>query len=430
MDMPDPLLARKAVNALAILTAIPVVSFALWGDYFGRAIQGRREAGEKIEPPESDGELYKVRLAALVGLIVQFMLFVSSGEVRKLYPLEANLMFIGAMFVQMWLQSRIERQLQPPEAGTPGAGAQLALAARAFAWSVASGVLYISILIGSLQASFLIAKATGASPAASVMLMIAGTLVGVLGGLGLGFALGPFQLRRMFRTSQLEEPDLSRGFRESFERAGVRAPEFFVLELDRFQAGNAMITGFQNGRGPFRPGLFLSRNLLTALQPGELQAVILHEISHLKLRHLRKRLILSSGLILATGLLSGALVILSHLLLPGGPLNSVIGLATVFASFIMGFRYLEKQSRLHEIEADIEAVKLGAQVTDLSAALRKIDRMNGQPTDKRAVTFSGHPATEERIAILQAYFKKHPLPGAQAPAEQGAEGDTGHDQAA
>ncbi|MCM2324423.1 MAG: M48 family metalloprotease [Oligoflexia bacterium] len=418
-----------AIKGLAVLTAIPVVVFALWADYFGR-----RVARLRAEDPDFDvaTELVKVKIVSLFALFFLLVIYLASNEARQDYPVLSNSLFFLAILLQWRLQASAEAkalpapQLRPedlrpprPEEARPEAAQAprksvaetLPLALRAFAWSLFSGILYITILIFSLRASFYLSRVVNATPGWSLAFLALGCAVGVLGGLGLGFALGPMQLRRMFPVRRLEDEALRKDFESCFVDAGLPPPELWVIQLEQQQAGNALIAGFTHGRGPFRPGLFLTQATLSQLRREELRAIILHEISHLRLHHLKKRFVLSSGLILGSSVGAGFLVLVAHLLFPGGKLNFLVGAATVLLSLTYTFQLLARQSRYQEAEADIYAVRMGASIDDLVSALRKLDRMNGvgpRTTGGVAPGPNGHPSTEERTSIVRRYFEIHP----------------------
>lgn len=396
---------QTAVKGLAVLTAIPVVGFALWTEYFESFIRDRLAENPKFD---TASEMIKVRLASLTVMIAQFTLYLGSGEIRREYPGLGNLLFVGALLIQLIVQSRTERNLRP--AGDPAAS-EISLALRAFTWSTLGGALYIGILLAALRGSFYLAQIIHANAVWTVTLLTLGAISGILGGLGLGFAMGPIQMRKMFPTSPVQEPTLVKDLESCFHSAGLQAPAFYILELNQFQVGNAMMTGFQSGKAWFRPALYISRTLLAGLSPEEFRAVILHEVSHLKARHMRRRFLLSAGMILCASLGTGFLILLAQLLIPQFSGSSIFGLIAVLASFWATFKMLEKQNRLQEIEADLSAVQLGASIEDLAGALRKIDLMNGvssqHPSMAAQLSGSGHPATEERIKYLQNYIKQN-----------------------
>ncbi|MCM2276847.1 MAG: M48 family metalloprotease [Oligoflexia bacterium] len=442
MDVQNSL---DGVKGLAALTAIPVVAIALWNDYFARNLAELRK-----ETPDFDKntEALKVKLVSLFGLFFQLVIYLSAEEARAGYPLASNLLFFTAILAQWRLQLSAEakispprtissQELRPPRPGEPATTGNATLVAReefraalrAFGWSLFSGALYVGILIFSLRASFFLSQALKATPGWSLGILAVGAALGVLGGLGLGFGLGPLQLRKIFAARPLADEQARTEFETCFTQAGLAPPRIWVIELQQSQAGNALITGFPRGRGLFQPGLFLTQATLNGLERRELRAILLHEISHLKLQHLRKRFILSAGMILASSVGAGFLVVVTHLSFPDGSWNFLVGAGTVLLSLSYTFQLLARQSRYQEIEADINAVKLGAGIEYLHSALRKLDKINGSlrraPEGQPAPLQNGsHPATDERVAILRKYFELHPeqLPeGARASPQEDAE---------
>ena len=141
--------------------------------------------------------------------------------------------------------------------------------------------------------------------------------------------------------------------------------------------------------------------------------MVLHEVSHLKLSHLRNRLLYSAALVVATTATATFCVFLANLLLPGNEARSFVGFAAAAGAFVLTFRQLGRQSRDHEFEADCHSVeKLGAEVEALISALRKLDRVNGvasAPFDPLSLTgTASHPSTDRRIALLRERFPAKP----------------------
>lgn len=412
---------QRALQGLAVLSAIPLVLFALWADYFGRALKTQMAEDRAFEPA---AEMYRIRLTGLFALLAQLMLFFGSADVRQVYPHWCNLMFVGAVLGQMLLQSFTERRLAPLAISKTGAAPgpePIGVAFRAFMWSVIGGLIYIGVMMVSLWVFGAISVLTQASGGFAVVLMVIGAVVGVIAGLALGFAMGPFQLRRMLPTYAMEESSARAAVESCFSRQGLPVPAIWIVgvagpqtpENSLPQFTNAMVAGFPSGRGIFRPALFLARSLVDTLDTEELQAVVLHEISHIRLAHLRKRFVLASGMIVGTSLLAGMAIILAQFINPGSAFNAPFSFAALLVAFVATFRALMTQNRLHEIEADLEAARMGASVPSLCQALRKLDHLNhrGNPNPGNRPTAptmsgSGHPTTEERIWILQAYQAK------------------------
>lgn len=406
---PEVLDLQNAVKGVAVLAAIPVVLFALWAEYFGRYLE---EVTKKNPKYERGPELSKVRMAGLFAVLFQFTLFLGSSEVRAEYPILANFIFAAAILLQGWIQSTAERKVRVPD--TPVPDERLGIAMRAFTWSIVAGLAYASVFMTVMSAFILIAKFSQLSSPWQLSLIAFGAVLGLLAGLGLNLAAGPIQVRKMFPTTPLTDPDVEARLTASFALAGIPAPSYWVIELKSGEAATVLMAGFQSGRGWFRPALFLSRGAMNALTPEELQTVALHEISHLKLQHLKKRFIFSSSLILAFVSLAGFIMISSHLLSAQVETLKFVGLGVVLAGFLVSLRLLQQQNRFHEVESDIFSIeKLGGKLEILASALRKLDRLNASGQENvasqnvaAALSGLGHPLTEKRIRLLENYFSK------------------------
>ncbi len=411
----DTVNPQMAVKGLAILAALPVVILALWADYFGRAVSQRHKTDPLFE---REPELNTARLAGLLAIVAQFFVFMGTAEVRTESPILANLIFVLAVLAQSSIIRSLEKKLPgrvieslkplsarvqtPPQDPVASAG-------KAFFWAMAGGAMYVGVLLGSVATCIFFAKVFHASTPVTSALVIGGSIVGVLGGLGLNFALGAFHLSRMLPVQPIEEPGMRTLIESLFTRAGLPVPRLWMIEAERVREANAMIAGFKNGKGIFRPGFFITRCTLESLNPGELEAVVLHEISHLQMGHLSKRLIYSASLIFLTTAAATFCVFLSHIFLPASSARDMVGVAAAAAAFVITFKLLGKQSRQHELQADAYSVeKLGASLEDLSSSLRKLDQINSQDPMRGTMTAitsgSSHPSTEQRLAALQARF--------------------------
>ena len=231
--------------------------------------------------------------------------------------------------------------------------------------------------------------------------------VSLLLGLGFSYWLSPALVRVMFISKRLQDTGLAAMLESCFQRAKLPIPSFWVLDMDRQKAHNAMVAGLRSGRGPFRPALFFTRSLVERLSPPEFEAVILHEVSHLSLRHMARRLYWSVGA-LFLAFLAGSL--LMYALSPWlsqewRPAAAMVALAFSFWAQMATLRW---QVRKQELEADAHAVfALGADLEALASALEKITHMNDHQMGQKDPSSyfnpaSAHPTPDQRIIILRA----------------------------
>jgi Zn-dependent protease with chaperone function len=412
-------LTQYPVIGLTILAAIPVVSYALWAEYWGRYLdEARRE-----KPREFDraAELRKIRWAGIYVFITQALLYLSSAPLRMERPVLAAMIFMASLFLQSQIQYGLEQKAHGPRdaakpTGTAGPETQAQTDARAaaeharsgfvaFLWTLVTVGGYLAAVWGCAAIAAGIGVLAGASKETMAVLLLTGAATGIFAGVAMIFATGPVHLRKLLPTARLEDPARRELFEECFRRAGVPAPEFWVVQLDARRFTNAMMAGFRGGRGWFRPGLFVSRSMLEAFEPEELRAIILHEASHARLGHLRKRLLGTIGAVLGTSFVLTGILLAAHAFLPAesvGPLRIVLTIASVLAPLWL----LRAQGERQELQADACAVlELGADFEAFSRALRRMDSLNGSSSDRKDPNAylspaSAHPTTEKRLMLL------------------------------
>jgi Zn-dependent protease with chaperone function len=192
----------------------------------------------------------------------------------------------------------------------------------------------------------------------------------------------------------------------------MKPPGFWIIELKQFRVVNILSVGFQTGFRPFRPALFICRPILSLLSEQELEAVVLNEVSHLALQHLRKRFVLTSFLILATAAIAILTIAIGQKFFPKDWVADVLGPSIAFVSFLASLKYLGVQRKNHEAEGDWYSVeKLGVSPDHLISALRKLDLSTLRAGSKEDIVvppglpFLGFPETEQRISVLQDRLK-------------------------
>ena len=226
------------------------------------------------------------------------------------------------------------------------------------------------------------------------------------------FVFGPTVIAPLFnRFSRIEDDTLTARVQALMGRAGLALRGLFVMDGSRRSAhANAYFTGF----GHAKRVVFFD-TLLARLTPGEVEAVLAHELGHHARRHLTQRICWSfagSLLIFATlGVLSTrlwfytGLGVLPSLTAPNDALALLLLLvlaAPVFAFFVTPF--FTRMSRKHEFEADAYACAQ-ASGSDLASALLKLHEDNAStltPDPVFARFYYSHPPAAERLAALSA----------------------------
>ena len=194
------------------------------------------------------------------------------------------------------------------------------------------------------------------------------------------------------------------------KRCGFAAKGLFVMDGSKRSAhGNAYFTGL----GAAKRVVFFD-TLLSKLTPGEIEAVLAHELGHFKHQHVKQRLVLMFAVSLAGLALLGwlsnqswfftALGVQPHLGAPRGALALLLFLLVVpvFASFVGPA--LAQLSRKHEFQADAYA-RSQSSGRDLANALLKLHEDNAAtltPDPLYVRFYYSHPPASERLAALSA----------------------------
>jgi len=189
-------------------------------------------------------------------------------------------------------------------------------------------------------------------------------------------------------------------------RCGFRSNGLFVMDGSRRSAhGNAYFTGF----GAAKRIVFFD-TLLARLAPGEVEAVLAHELGHYRRHHVWKRI----GVMFALSL--GLLWVLGRLIdqpwfydgLNAGAPATAMGLllfVLVMPSFTFFLQPLGSlYSRKHEFEADAYAA-VHASAAELVRALVKLYQDNAStltPDPLHSAFYDSPPPAATRIARLQA----------------------------
>ncbi len=193
-------------------------------------------------------------------------------------------------------------------------------------------------------------------------------------------------------------------------RCGFKAKGLFVMDGSRRSAhGNAYFTGL----GAAKRVVFFD-TLLAKLSPGEVEAVLAHELGHFKHRHVIKRIALMFGASLLGFALLGWLTSEAWFYTGLGvqpnlaaPNDALALLLFVLALPVFGFfvsPLFAQLSRRHEFEADAYACAQ-ASSADLAAALLKLHEDNAStltPDPIYVRFYYSHPPATERLAALPA----------------------------
>lgn len=209
----------------------------------------------------------------------------------------------------------------------------------------------------------------------------------------------------------LDDESLKTRVQALMQRCGFQARGLFVMDGSKRSAhGNAFFAGM----GKAKRIVFFD-TLIEKLNPGEVEAVLAHELGHYKCNHIRKRLlvsfILSFGMFALLGWISTKVWFYTDLgVMPnlngynGGLALALFMLVSpVFSFFFTPLSSLA--SRKHEYEADGFAAEKSS-AKDLISALVKLYQDNAStltPDPLYTAFYSSHPPAPLRIANLQRF---------------------------
>lgn len=222
-------------------------------------------------------------------------------------------------------------------------------------------------------------------------------------------AIYPAWIAPLFnKFTPLQDAALKTRIEQLMDKCGFTASGLFVMDGSRrSNHGNAYFTGF----GKTKRIVFFD-TLLSRLDPGEIEAVLAHELGHFKLRHVIKRIavsfVISLGFLWLLGYSMQQAWFYEGL---GVTVDSVPSTAMALLLFFLvmpAFTFLlhpisSLYSRKHEFEADAYAAQ-NASADDLVHALVKLYQDNAAtltPDPLHSAFYDSHPPASIRVAHLQ-----------------------------
>lgn len=208
-----------------------------------------------------------------------------------------------------------------------------------------------------------------------------------------------------FKVVPLKDPELEPQIRELAERARVHVSRVFQMDASRRSTHS---NAYFSGLGPEKR-VVLFDTLLARMTPGEILAVLAHELGHYRRHHVLKRFVVSQ-------LLSLLAFYLGYLCLSRLDASAWVSAehgSFAFRAVIVAFAFslvefaatplFSSWSRKHEREADAFASELTRDPSALASGLAKLSRdnlSNLNPHPWYAAFYASHPPARERIAAL------------------------------
>jgi len=261
--------------------------------------------------------------------------------------------------------------------------------------------LALAVVLGAPLLALLLALMSAAGDAWWLYAWV----VWVAFGLAVSF-LWPRFIAPLFNRFRPLEAGVLRDAVEHVMRAcGFASEGVFVMDGSRRSShGNAYFTGF--GR---HKRIVLYDTLLARLAPGEVEAVLAHELGHFRLHHIRQRLALSfAAALVGFAVLGRAALSPAFYTALGVPQASPHAALALFVLVVPVFTFFLAPlgswwSRRHEYQADRFAAA-HADARLLAAALVKLYRDNAStltPDRLYSAWHDSHPPALARIAALE-----------------------------
>lgn len=208
------------------------------------------------------------------------------------------------------------------------------------------------------------------------------------------------------KFAPMEDGDLKKRIEALLTKCGFRSQGLFVMDGSRRSShGNAYFTGF----GQAKRIVFFD-TLLARLEPGQIEAVLAHELGHYKMNHVFRRMAWTFGLSLAflwaLGQLRDAAWFYEGLNVSAAATDAMA--LMLFFMVVPVFTFplrplMAMYSRKHEFEADAYAAR-NASGTDLANALVRLYKDNAStltPDPLHSAFYDSHPPAAARIARLE-----------------------------
>jgi len=193
----------------------------------------------------------------------------------------------------------------------------------------------------------------------------------------------PLVAKLFWQLKKIEDPQIQARFDTLAKRAGLTTLETYTWPVLSHHTTAATI-----GLTPKRALFLFTEPLLKLMNVDELEAILAHEIGHLKKRHLP---------LMALILLTAAFCI--SLLASLFPLSNFLQVLLFAASYALFFRFgFGFLLRLFERQADLYVLRLGVPGEALISALDSVAKRGGNTHRKKSWT---HYSIQERIDFLK-----------------------------
>ncbi|MEN8106435.1 MAG: M48 family metallopeptidase [Pseudomonadota bacterium] len=206
------------------------------------------------------------------------------------------------------------------------------------------------------------------------------------------------------KFAPLENENLKTRIQALLDKCGFKSKGIFVMDGSRRSGhGNAYFTGFGRNKR-----IVFFDTLIDSLEPGEVEAVLAHELGHFKRKHIQKRLLTTVAMSLAGLALLGWLATQTWFYTGLGVSQPSDWMALMLFMLVLPtFTFflqplMARLSRKHEFEADAYAIRQ-SDGNDLITALVKMYKENAStltPDPLYSAFHDSHPPAPVRIAHI------------------------------
>jgi len=270
--------------------------------------------------------------------------------------------------------------------------------------------------------------------ALTVLMLFVGRLIGGTNGMVFAFVLAlgmnffsywfsdkiALKMAGAKEASEAEAPELHSVVNSLAMYARIPKPRVYVIETDSPNA-------FATGRDPSHAAVAVTTGILQILDRTELEAVLSHEMGHIRNR--------DTLIMTVTATIAGAITMIAHMAQwamifggmgsrddehGGGIADLAVGLLMIILAPIAAMLIQLAISRAREFEADAAGARISGNPLALASALQKLEatvKMRPMHVSEAAAhlfivnplggggfanLFRTHPTTEERVKRLQA----------------------------
>ncbi|NLC54027.1 MAG: M48 family metalloprotease [Firmicutes bacterium] len=206
----------------------------------------------------------------------------------------------------------------------------------------------------------------------------------------------PFLYPKLLKAVPLEDENLRALLVRLFAKAGMKSAQLYQWPTKEKKVANALVVGV------VKPKVFISDYFLENAEPSEVEAIVAHEVGHLKHKHLIKRLLHIVAGICELFLVGFILEWYENQ--TGQEVNQYLGMAILLVPFLLYISLgLLKYYRKQENQADEFVLNIGIQPEVMISALLKLARLNHMVSKMRKLDerFQTHPSIARRIRQIE-----------------------------